>query len=353
MNVKHLAIVGAVVFALVGLSVPVTGYHINGTLSGTVAGLTSGDWIITGVPNVIICESDGNDNPAAGDLVDGAAADDRNDNAAGPLPGQRGLCTTGRNDATGLIALLARPALDTWLRLDTCGLTVVERDTTPPAIVGVSAALPTGRLCVGPGPDLIMGTGDDVTGSTTDTSWIADLGAYSCRIPRAANDLFDNFNDGTGLLGPTTGDMSLYYQNTYSWWAFDGDGTYTVGTPEDGGTTGVDPLPSPPGSDIARAWKGHVAMFIRDTDDANLRGSAVIEPRPPPSTFSGGTTTGTAAGKLGREPINPTTETRGNNCGSSPAGSAAVGVTTACGGVDATDPRCGPVIRAGGPAFGT
>jgi hypothetical protein len=236
----------AVAALAAAFAVPVSGYHIDGNLvTGAVgAATTSADWTLAS-PFLIICESMGNGVPAGPN-------DDRNDNPGGN-PGNGGLCTTGRNDASGLPVpnvggVPTKPGAHVWTVLNSCTATTAGRSGGP-----------TGPFLGGIGPAC-------APANKAQVGFDAELGIMSCTV-------------GVG--------QSLLYNENYAWLTYDGDGTYYsipngvagpardapgAGHSGDGSVIGTGASPSPPGSDLADAWDGHLAMFI-DTASAQAAGA--------------------------------------------------------------------------------
>lgn len=213
------------------------GYHIDGAVApGPPApdALTSADWAL-GNGNVLLCEGEG-------------AADDRQGALLPAFPsphaGVGGLCTTGRNDATGEAKPTSAPPAGTYTRLDLCDATTLGRNGAagPHAAGGASCVAGTSLSATGPG----------LPGRTDQHGFQAELGVFSCFVPTA-------LPEGSLMPGFASLDYALYYDEAYAWWSHDGDGAYTPGdapgAPHSGdGAGGL--------SDNEDAWRGHASIFL-------------------------------------------------------------------------------------------
>lgn len=228
--------VGLVAAAFLAAAMPSTAYHIDGVTPGGAApgtALTAADWHVAtciNEPTMVgtvfclnLCELEWGAGSA------GSAADDR---LAFPGDmgnnGEGGLCTTGRNDATGLSETAPPPApRTTWTKLEVCDETTVGRNGVDgPFLPGTAAA------CVFPA-------------STTNIGFTAEIGVYSCFVSAA---------------------KALVYDEWYASMNYDGDGGYTGGDAPGFAHTGngvVDTILV----DHYQAWTGHVAVFV-DAQDA-------------------------------------------------------------------------------------
>lgn len=208
---------------------PVAAYHITAQPS-QLAPYTSSDWVLDPAALlVIICESDGVNDP-------------RNPNPAGGLHGTGGLCTSGRQDyyADGLANNVVldgeelpptskanktsnATASDDWTQLDVCHATLFAR-----TLVGCDIAT---------------------------IGFTAEIGAYSCFV-RTSNAAFPASLANPGL---TPSDRSLYYREQYAWWSYDGNAT---------------------AGEVGPGFHGHVAVFPgtinRSTSNPHLLDGSVF-----------------------------------------------------------------------------
>lgn len=247
MNTRLTHILAAAAVALF-VAMPATGYHNDGRLT-TTPGLNSTDWTLA-TPVLIICESEG-------------LHDDRNANPGGN-PGNGGLCTTGRNDATNLPAPALKPDTTVWTGLDLC------EDTTQVRY----GALSQGPY-LAPAPCATVNT----------VAFTAELGTMFCTVAALE---------------------ALVYNENYAWLTIDGDGGYTA-SDAPGALHGGDgdAVTNPVGpSDKLNAFQGHVAAFVDSTPAGVVQGSA--ETFVPGAPFGGLTPTYTALGCAGAGLPGPT-----------------------------------------------
>lgn len=230
---------GALALLLIGGAVPAFAYHIDNALSplSTFLPLGSGDFEVAGAGTLfILCEREYGDVGGPG----ATASDDRNDDPALPEggPGFGGLCTTGRNDASGEAPFpgtnnTTKPPLGTYTRLDACNAITSARNN------GTGGPYMAGGL---PCASVFTPTAD-----TDDHQWFAVIGAYACTIPTTGNGIDQNY--------------ALYYDENYAWVSYDGSPPYTAGDPI--GVAHSGDGPNPPGVlNNVDAFHGHVTMFI-------------------------------------------------------------------------------------------
>lgn len=176
-----------VALAAMALVVPAGAYHIDGN-EIAATGLTTADFDGVVAGGAVVCESNG--------LWD-------NRNTQNPRSGTNGLCTSGQNDASGAVEPAGMPGVGAgeWVRMDICTATTMERMLEAPG---------SGRdPAVDPDPyGLAMNDCTTGGGNTNDHAWTAEIGIFSCDIPRA------------GQIGGNT-DFALYYRDLYGWWSFD------------------------------------------------------------------------------------------------------------------------------------
>lgn len=253
MKVRMELVIGALI-VLAGFPT-VSGYHIDGSAAGTCANgavslaATTSDWCIGGA-GLIVCETEG-------------SSDDRNTNAAS-LPGTGGLCTTGRNDATGNGTAVRKPGNNptTVTRIDVCQLTIGQRGGPEGGcnLIG-GLADPCDRA------ETAANSFADRPGDCTDgVQFTLEVGAFGCTIPTQSS----RYTDGAGGQQQHEQDYAGYYDEGYAWWSYDGDGSYTAGDAAgvamtgDGNLQDNDPEPTTPGqgSDNVDGFHGHAAVFI-------------------------------------------------------------------------------------------
>jgi len=223
-------------------AIPSTAYHIDGAFKGTADAttLTAADWT-TATPLLTICESE----YGAGTGPGGTAADDRNANGVGN-PGNGGLCTSGRNDATGE-AVPAKPTATgsaagaVWTRFDICSITTVQRNAVLVAGQNSYSAGP-----YSPAASCAGNPGTGFSGNTNTIGFTGRVGTYQCAV--AATD-------------------ALYYDEYYAYMTYDGTPGYTggdaAGTAHGGTLYGG--LPSASGGLSTKnvdAFHGHVTAFV-------------------------------------------------------------------------------------------
>jgi len=283
MNTRNISI--GIALLMMAAAIPAAGYHID-FFDGSGAS-EPGDWVVQN-PFLIICESNG-------------VRDDRNYFVA-EHAGVGGLCTTGRNDATGTTEPGSTPDNATWTRLDTCSVPTLSREAQGGAT----------HMIV---DDVCWVNGTAVSGDTGFVSWSAEIGVYECYVPNVGS----AFDYGLGALA--TKDYALYYNELYAWWSYDGPGEYTVndapGADQNGG---ADQLTST--TNNTDSYRGHVSMFI-DATTAELPVSGGV----PDANFlisgSAVTTSFAESSPHMKKVLNPANLTdtglTANNCGASPS----------------------------------
>lgn len=322
---------------MLGLALPALAYHIdNAEQPGAAADLASSNDFVIGSSFLIVCERE----YGAGFFLAGGPvpADDRNGNGgktpSGTHFGDGGLCTTGRNDASGEPAPHVKLGKGNYTRLDACNnITVTRNGGLGSATYGpynaTSGPDPGGAPCYAP-PSMTPGA------DTNDHWWTFELGAFVCEIPTSGSPV---------PMGPfALANYAAYYDEKYAEMTFDGSGFYTAadapgeahgsaaGVGVNGRSADTPTFTTPVGANNVDAWHGHAAMFIdtaRSASGFSLRGSAET------ALAAAGQTAGVWAINevaAGIEPAN-----YDSNCG---------GATGFTGGAFASATVGGPVFRA-------